>query len=244
MKNPTGIIYRISNFDIEDELGRNFAFTAQDIADRTGAVVIDNGAFDADGDGRGDLATVNRVALGTGRVIDTNGNGRLDERDKRVIFDAEGNHVGVTLRDALRSIGLKRFVEPLKGNENEKPGDREKRLANRHPDLIGSLSQSEFTSIIRKSTDLTEEEQENSYSVVFTEDGIERVFRIREAISRNPEIGEDTSTDVAKAWEILTATGIDRSVSINEFVLSTDEGITLAFVQDLDEDRLPDMLEA
>lgn len=41
MRNPNGLIFRIANYDITDELGRNFAFTSQDINDRAAELVID-----------------------------------------------------------------------------------------------------------------------------------------------------------------------------------------------------------
>ena len=43
MANSAGLIFRISNYDIIDEDGRNFAFTSQDVAERTGQVIIDFG---------------------------------------------------------------------------------------------------------------------------------------------------------------------------------------------------------
>jgi len=43
MANSTGLIFRISNYDIVNEDGRNFAFTSQDVVERTGAVLIDFG---------------------------------------------------------------------------------------------------------------------------------------------------------------------------------------------------------
>ena len=41
MRNPKGVFFRIANYDITDELGRNFAFTSQDITDRTAELGID-----------------------------------------------------------------------------------------------------------------------------------------------------------------------------------------------------------
>ncbi len=43
MARPRGLIFRVANFDIEDEFGRNFAFTSQSINDRTAGVTIDYG---------------------------------------------------------------------------------------------------------------------------------------------------------------------------------------------------------
>jgi hypothetical protein len=107
MKNPRGLVFRLANFDIVDELGRNFAFTSQEIVERTGAVVFDFGGVDTDGDGEGDLTEYHRVATGTGREIDGN----------RVAFDVAGKPVGITLADAMTAIGLSRFEAREVGGE-------------------------------------------------------------------------------------------------------------------------------
>ena len=53
MANPRGVIFRFANYDIVDEVGRVFPFTAQEVNDKTGSVVIDYGGFDTDNDGVG-----------------------------------------------------------------------------------------------------------------------------------------------------------------------------------------------
>ncbi|MGH2362004.1 MAG: binary toxin-like calcium binding domain-containing protein, partial [bacterium] len=113
MSNPRGLIFRFSNYDLTDELGRNFAFTSQDVNDRTAAVVIDFGGSDSDGDGEGDFSEINRVAVGTGRrAVDTNNDGVIDQNDRPVVFDLLGKSVGITLRDALLSMGLTEYDTP------------------------------------------------------------------------------------------------------------------------------------
>src|SRR5262245_47955168 len=106
MANSTGLIFRISNYDIVNEDGRNFAFTSQEVVERTGAVLIDYGGANQL------LAQVNgeefdqlnpppqvesyRVATATGRAIaDTNGDGRIDAGPARELFDSNGNSLGI-----------------------------------------------------------------------------------------------------------------------------------------------------
>lgn len=194
MKNPKGLIFRISNFDITDEFGRNFAFTAQEIFDRTGLVIVDNGSFDGDGDGVGDLTEYNRVATTGGRQIDTNGNGVIDPDDDRVIFDGAGKQVGITLREALSAIGLTQLDEAT-----------------------------------TPTSSLSEDEQARTYSTFINDAGVERIFRIRKAAIQD---------GVPKAWEIITPTGIDQTVGLDDFIVKTERDIKLAFVQDLDQDRV------
>lgn len=43
MREPQGLVYRVVNFDLQDEFGRNFAFSAQDVNDRTAGITIDFG---------------------------------------------------------------------------------------------------------------------------------------------------------------------------------------------------------
>ncbi len=194
MQNPRGLVFKIANFDITDEFGRNFAFTSQAIIDRTGTLVIDNGSFDSDGDGEGDLTEYLRVATGTGRVIDTNADGIIDENDRVVVFDANGKLLGITLRDALEAIGLTGYEE-------------------------------EVTS----TASLDAETIANSYSTFRDSAGVERLFRVR---------GTARQDGLPKSWEIITATGIDQTIGLDDFILRTGEDIKLAFVQDLDQDRL------
>jgi hypothetical protein len=43
MKNPDGLVFRVANYDVTDELGRNYAFADQITRDRTGGVGFDFG---------------------------------------------------------------------------------------------------------------------------------------------------------------------------------------------------------
>lgn len=118
MRNPRGLVFRFSNYDVTDELGRNFAFTSQAVNDRTAGLVIDFGGFDSDDDGVGDETESRRVATGTGRRIDSNGDGKLDGSDRKAVFGPDGKHLGITLRDALAAIGLTEYDETLTPTES------------------------------------------------------------------------------------------------------------------------------
>lgn len=191
MKNPRGLVFTISNYDIEDELGRNFAFSSQEVIEHTTALVIDFGSFDSDGDLEGDLTEYHRVSTGSGRVV--------GDMDRRIVFDGAGAHVGITLRDALEAVGLRHY------SEHDTP-----------------------------TASLTSQELENSFSTVRDDAGIERVYRVRRAAVED---------GVPKAWEILTAEGIDQTIGLDDFILQTEDDIKLAYVQDVDEDRIVASLE-
>ncbi len=76
LREPRSIIFDIANFDIEDEFGRNFAFTSEEINDVTAGISIDFG------DGRVESY---RVATASG-------------------FDANAIAEGITMREALTEI--------------------------------------------------------------------------------------------------------------------------------------------
>ena len=207
MRDPRGLMFKIANFDITDEFGRNFAYTSQGINDRTGALVIDFGGADLDGDGEGEDTERMRVSTSSGRaVVDDNGDGVVDDGDQRIVFDSRGKQVGITLREALEGVlGLGRY------DENAAPS--------------GSL---------------TEAEKSNSYStrmVSMDTDGdgianreVETLWRVRQ-VSRgdNP----------LKSSEVLTPTGIDRTIDLGNRLIRATEGLVFAFVQDLDNDGIP-----
>lgn len=113
MKDPRGLVFKIANFDITDEFGRNFAFTSQGINDRTAALIIDFGGADPEGDLEGETTERLRISTAAGRPLyDSNGDGVVDSRDRRVLFDRDGRQVGITIRDALENaLGLRHYDE-------------------------------------------------------------------------------------------------------------------------------------
>ncbi len=93
MANSSGLIFRISNYDIINEDGRNFAFVNQDVVERTSQVVVDYGGASSlvakvsgvpvDPNQPGDETEIHRVATSAGRVIDTDGDGTINEAAHR-----------------------------------------------------------------------------------------------------------------------------------------------------------------
>lgn len=76
LREPRATIFEIANFNIVDELGRNFAYTSEEINDLTAGISIDFG--------NGDVESY-RVATAS-------------------TFDANGIAVGITMREALTGI--------------------------------------------------------------------------------------------------------------------------------------------
>lgn len=92
MREPRGPIIIPSNFDIEDEFGRNFAFQSQEIVDRTAALIIDYG------DG-----TVERYRVAINGGIDEEGYAG-PAGDFVGGFDGRGLPIGVPMDYALQDI--------------------------------------------------------------------------------------------------------------------------------------------
>jgi hypothetical protein len=195
MRDPRGLVFKVANFDITDEFGRNFAFTSQDINDRTAPLVLDFGGYDEDGDGEGESSARYRIATSAGRVIgDVNGDGVVDEED-RTVFGPNGDQVGITLREALEDVlGLTRYDE----------------------DVVPTSS-------------LDVVQQENSYSVRYA-NGVATLWRVGTVTK--------SASNPLRTWEVITPEGIDRTIDFDERLLRTEDGITLAFVMDEDDDRV------
>lgn len=82
MKSPQGLIIQLANFDITDEMGRNFAFTSRDVLDRTAGIAFDFG------DGRTESY---RVASASAHD------------------PSNGKPLGISMEYALSIIGLQRY---------------------------------------------------------------------------------------------------------------------------------------
>lgn len=78
MREPTGLVFRVVNYDVLDELGRNLVFTSQEVSDKTVAITIDFG------DGRVETYNVATASK----------------------YGPDGRQVGIDMERALEIIGL------------------------------------------------------------------------------------------------------------------------------------------
>ncbi|MFH1419155.1 MAG: hypothetical protein ABII12_12830 [Planctomycetota bacterium] len=78
MKDPSGLLFQVANHNITDELGRNFAYSGQEVAERTATVTIDFGNGESE---------IYRIATASR-------------------FNAQGRSLGISMADALRAIEL------------------------------------------------------------------------------------------------------------------------------------------
>jgi len=84
MQNPRGVLFRVANYEIEDEFGRNFSFVEQDINDRTAFFEIDYSG---------------NAALEKHRVATTSD------------FDENGRPVGLTMKQVMEDLLGLEFVD-------------------------------------------------------------------------------------------------------------------------------------
>lgn len=119
MRSPRGLVFKVANYDMQDESGRNFAFSSLDTYDRTAGLTIDYGDgtvdrhriatsifrlapfADTNGDGRIDL----HCEIENGDECDNNGDGVVNELD-RISFNERGQPVGRTMKGAFELLGI------------------------------------------------------------------------------------------------------------------------------------------
>lgn len=130
MKDPRGLIFRIANFNMTDELGRNFAFSSQDVVERTARLIIDYG--------NGTQRTFLVATAGP--------------------FDEFGRPTGITIEQALAAIGLEPWQPRTDGASDEDPelGDLDDASDTRpkavDPDIVNSYGTRTDTRVVRGET--------------------------------------------------------------------------------------------
>jgi hypothetical protein len=224
LRNPENIIFEVSNFKIVDEEGRSFTFRQQDVTERTVPIGIDFGN-----------GTLERhwAAIGVGRIApfaDTNGDGIIDAQDSsdnngdgvvnaddRIIFDANGMPVGITLFQALTEILGLTHIDLDTGPDVTAAGARRRSFATQT--LPVRLQDTNGDGLIN--------DQDASI-------GVRTVTRIREI-----------ANDIAgrRAWILLTRAGYDPLLPVDAVVLTRGKGVTLVFTIDADGDTVPRSLE-
>ena len=94
---PHGIVYRVVNYDILDEFGRNLVFISQDVSDRTVGITIDFGGGDVE----------------SYRIATHN------------CFDANGQMLPITMQHALEVAGITKSTDPSGDTPNADPDNPE-----------------------------------------------------------------------------------------------------------------------
>jgi hypothetical protein len=239
MANSSGLIFRISNYDIIDERGRNFAFSSQEIVERTARLVIDFGGASSlralvsgeafDEIQPGDETEIHRVATSAGRAIDdTNEDGRID-RYPREIFDADGDVLDADYPVDYNGDGLANAADDTYEGDTIVVFDAAgKPVGIGLHQAMAAVGLVRYDELTTPTTNLVDEEILTSYSTVVV-GGREKIFRIR---------GISNDSLNRKFWEILTPLGVDQITDLNDLILKPNSPVSLNFVQDLDLDGL------
>lgn len=226
LKSPRGLVFRVANYDVQDEFGRQFAFASQQINDRTAGLVIDYG--------NGQTETY-RVATAS-------------------TFDADGQPAGVTMDYVLQSIlGFEADPDPmtpdavLDGGDGlagtMASGDDVQVIAVGQPvGPDGVVVLPGFNGIIN--TTSAGDDQAGltrGYTVAADANGVTRLTRVKSIRNRTATAGAQQVT--VRFWAVLTSAEVDPFTDFGDIVLKGGENYSLAFVADRDLDGLIDREE-
>ncbi|UCC31216.1 MAG: hypothetical protein JSU86_02850 [Phycisphaerales bacterium] len=233
IKDPRGVMVKLANFDLTDEAGRNFAYTAQDVNFRTAGITIDFGdgrvdqfrvatssTFDEDGRGLGiSMATAlsEILRLANGDVIRDGGNGLVETT-------AAGDDVQIA--DLNESVVPKAIVVTAGPNgvlETAEGGD----------DFVGG-SGYEVTTVSRAFPELG--------GVTMDVDILTRVLDVVSGFEGDPTDPPGGSIGLIdprrKFWFVFSSRDLARHENFQDIVLRSGEDYNLGFVTDKDFDMV------
>ncbi|HUW82967.1 MAG TPA: IPT/TIG domain-containing protein [Phycisphaerae bacterium] len=213
MREPTGLIFKVVNFDILDEFGRNFVFASQEANDRTAGITIDFG---------NGIVESYRVA--------TNSQ-----------FDPDGLAIGISMQRALEIIGITKTpgddqpfppadpFEPLPPQIRDTYGtcidddgfERLTRIRGTQNDLVAvPEAEKRFWAIITSNTDLPRDvdfstiqlNAAQNYLLLFTRDiDKDQLFEREEYLYGSDDRSEDTDGDtLGDYFEVRTGWTVHR----------------------------------
>ena len=248
MKSPTGLLFKVANFTMTDELGRSWTFANQIARDRTAGIIIDVGEEEPQ---------TYLVATALQRDADSVAGGEYVGG-----FDASTEPLGIPVDFALQDI--------LKLNKNSTVVDGIVAGANKRAD---SIAQGDDIQLVPPGTTgvgvgtIVVAAGENGVldSPTLGDDEADittgyETSRVCSATSDNagalcsedstctgatgsctgPEIlvrfGSHRLGDFGREWAILTSREIPASADFGQVLLKPGEDLVFAFVQDLDDD--------
>lgn len=219
MRDPSGVVFKISNYNVEDENGRNFAYSSQDVTDRTTTITFDYGGVDpvesyriASSFGQPISEVAPKIALlkGISEEEVRYAYGIKDgDNESPISFDLDGRNIGVQFHTIMQDvIGLTRY------------------------DAANDAPKSEWF---------------NSYAteIIPGSGGVERITRIRN-FKNDPSLYKSWMV-LTKSGLILNgglSFGDGQSIKVNDQELSPSTGVLFGLVKDEDLDEIPARLES
>lgn len=214
LREPTGLIFEVANFDLLDEEGRVFAFSSATVNDRTAGLTIDYG------DGR-----VEQYRIAT-----------------HAPYEADGRPPGISMERALELAGLSITAEDAPVTDPEAPGvtgsvgtlrdaegvQRLVRVRGVQNDIDGGTAQKRFWTIRTNDTSLAEATDftaiqlrpRTDFLLIYTRDVDEDgLFEREENLYGSSDLAADSDSDglldfeeVRHGWTVRPIPGLARQV--------------------------------
>lgn len=249
MKSPSGLIFKVANFDMTDEFGRVFTFANQAARDRTAGIIVDFGDSEAQ-----------QNLVSTSLQFDAN-----NLTGQRFVggYDAQTLPLGIPLDFALQDIlnltknstvvdGI--VAGPNREAESIAQGDDVQLIPPGTTGVgVGSIVVSAGQNGILQSSPLGDDEAgvTTGYETSLTCDAASANARdictadsdcTGGGLCSGPEIlvrfNSHRNGDFNRVWAVLTTREIPSGADFGQVILKPGADIFFAFVQDLDQDGL------
>ena len=153
-------------------------------------------------------------------------------------FDRDGDGQGDNSEILRVATGTGRFLE-----DTDKDGDLDpivydasgKHMGISLREALQAAGFTQYNEANNPTATLSQAQIDSSYSVINVPDFGERIYRIRRTKRELPQ--------AAKEWQILTPTGLDRSLGLDDVIMTAGQSFSLSFVQDLDRDNVTAVAE-
>jgi hypothetical protein len=251
MKSPSGLIFKVANFDMTDESGRIYTFANQIARDRTAGIIVDSG----DGEAQQNLVS-------TALQPDVNGFGG-PAGEFVGGFNADGSPKGIPLDFALQDILNQKknadLVDGIMAGPNQEAqsiaqGDDVQLIPSGTTGVgVGSIVISAGEDGVLDSSPTGDDEKgvttgyETSLTCNVSSDNAREICTddsdcTGSGLCSGPEIlvrfGSLRNGDFNRAWVVLTTREIPAGSDFRQVTLKPGADIFFAFVQDLDQDGL------
>jgi hypothetical protein len=211
MKNPRGLVIQLANFDITDNEGNNFAFTSQEVLDRTAGVTFDMG------DGR-----VESYRVATASTHDP-ANGRPSGIKMSYLFEIIGLERYVTIRDGgngvAESAATADDVAVAGFGGTIEPGTV----------IVRAGTNGTIDSLAEGDDELVQPDYETTL-----QNNVPGQLD-RRVLTRFRDVEVDKAT---KSFWALFTTDLRSGVDVDDYIVRAGEQFDFAFVQDKDDDAV------
>ena len=249
---PGALVFEVVNFDVVDELGRQFTFANQTVRDRTSSVIVDTGD-----------SNIQRHLVATALQPDPDGFGGVPGEFVGG-FNGDGSPKGISLDFALQDImeltknatakdgivaGVNQTADSIATGDDVQlipPGTTGVSIGS----IVISAGQDGILESVAAGDDEADVTTgyETSLSCSVTSENARQVCKTdadcqgSNASCTGPEtlvrFGSQRNGDFGREWAVLTTGNVPAGADFGRITLKPREDIYLAFVQDLDQDGI------